>query len=458
MSPAVTYWPAYLGLYVALLLAVVCNAFLDIRYGSFGIETLLWAGVFAWTLGVGWRQQGEESDYGRRRQQAVLAVGLAVSVVVLLPMWGLTRGGVYVLAVLQAANNCVTTTRRRLYLGLLVSVVMVMFAANHYLADWTMLFYLLPYLVAAVFTVVAEQISRRAQDIRRTGPGHAIVGGQGAAIAAATATILAIAGLLYAATPQITSPYLSWRHGLPTNLGHLAGEADIDPSAQGVGKNTDAGRPVRPGTGAGEIGGRTGLRGLPSPFEMRQAAASPGMPRWQAATITALADQLERLDALLAPVIRSLAGQWQRLLDWLDRHRPQLLRGLLTVAIAAVLIAAAQLLREMRPGLWLRTRFDYVRLGLFALHAPGTVGARQYFRATERVLALHGTERTPTLSAREYLQQIAHSHAHLRQAADEMVLLFETARYGAVPVDARALRRMREAYRTIHRKVDALTV
>lgn len=79
------------------------------------------------------------------------------------------RAGLYLLAMLQASYNCATAGRRQLHLGLLTSLALVLFAASHYRADWTMLFYILPYLIAAVFTLVASQIGQRSDDLRLTG-------------------------------------------------------------------------------------------------------------------------------------------------------------------------------------------------------------------------------------------------------------------------------------------------
>ena len=53
MNAPLTYLPAYLGLYASLVLAVACNAFLDIQYGIFGVEVFLWAAAYAWTLAIG---------------------------------------------------------------------------------------------------------------------------------------------------------------------------------------------------------------------------------------------------------------------------------------------------------------------------------------------------------------------------------------------------------------------
>ncbi len=143
-SPALTYFPVYVGLFAALTLAAICNSFLDIQYGAFRFEVLLWSLLFAFTLWIGWRQQGEVSAGGKKAQKVVLVAGLLLTLVLFIPMWRFPRAGLAMLLMLQAAQNCVTVTRRQLYLGLLVSLVAVMFAASHYRADWTMLFYLLP--------------------------------------------------------------------------------------------------------------------------------------------------------------------------------------------------------------------------------------------------------------------------------------------------------------------------
>ena len=221
MSPSLNYRPVFLGLYGALVLAIACNAFLDIQYGSFTVEVVLWAGLFAYTLRVGWKQHGQVSDFGRGRQKAVLIVGLILTVVFFMPVWGFPRAGLYLLGILQASMNCVTATRRNLYMGLLVSIVMVIFAASHFRADWTMLFYLVPYIAAVVFTLVAEQISRRTEELGADGKNPGNASGQGAAIAAATATILLVGGVLYAVTPQVSVSSLYWKYGQAGNVSLL---------------------------------------------------------------------------------------------------------------------------------------------------------------------------------------------------------------------------------------------
>ena len=206
-----TYAPAYIGLFVALYLAAICNAFLDIQYRTFRFEAIFWGLLFAFGLWIGWRQQGEPSTGGRRAHKWLLVIGLLMTLLVFIRLWGFPRAGLALLLVLQAAQNCICVSRRQLYLGLLVSLVAVVFAASHFRADWTMLFYLLPYVVAVVFTLVAEQINQRASEIRRDSHSVGAGGGQSAAIVFATLIILGTGGLLYAVTPQPTWHSLYWK-------------------------------------------------------------------------------------------------------------------------------------------------------------------------------------------------------------------------------------------------------
>ena len=105
-------YPVYLGLFLAQWLAIVCNAFLDIQYGSFARETLIWAIVFASTLIVGWLQNQGLTAIGKVCQKTVFFIGLFLFFFVFLRIWGLPRAGLYLLAMLQASYNCVTVSRR----------------------------------------------------------------------------------------------------------------------------------------------------------------------------------------------------------------------------------------------------------------------------------------------------------------------------------------------------------
>lgn len=485
MSPPQICRPAYLGLYAALVLALTCNTFLDIQYGSFGFEVGFWAVVLGWTMLIGWKQATQAGASGLPQQRVVLLIGLVLTMLVFIPKWGFPRAGLYLLAFLQAAMNCVLTTRRQLYFGLLVSAVMVMFAASHYRADWTMLFYLIPYIVAAVFTMVSEQVGGRAQSLRQVSlgqPGHA---GTGIAIVAATGMILGTGLAAYLLTPQLTWPYLEWRYGQLSNIGwlgqpdqagrvgrELGGQAPGGGEGQEGGSGSGAGGEAGAqgeqageaeagqgqGSGAGAEGGQGGGvelasgPGWPSPAEMRKAAKRKGMPAWQSRALEQMADTGEALLQAMAPIQDVLQELWKQLKEWLHEHRVLLWRLFLALLLAALAVMLGLLLWAYNVTTWLRTRWDYLWLALLGGHRPGVAGARQYYRAMERLFALGDRPRPAQANVREYQQALGEVDAAIHPEIAGLTELFEHYRYGAQPPGNAQLQRMREVYRALYEK------
>lgn len=447
MSPSLRYFPAYLGLLAAQVLALTCNAFLDIQYGIFGTEVLLWTIAFSITLWAGWRQQGEASEMGSRWMRRSLILGALVSVVIFIPMWGFPRAGLYILAVLQVSYNCMVTTRRHLYLSLLISLVMVLFAAAHYRADWTMLFYLVPYVVAVVFTVVAEQINRKTDELRQQILAREVVGAQGAAIAGATLVMLLLGLLLYALTPQVTWLSLSWIWGQPAavSVGEGGGSPGVGGSQSGMGGAGGNGG----GGGAGGQGAAQGS-GWSTPGEMRQAAARKGMPEWQADAINGMADMAEAMEEFLQPAIDLWEELKKQLKKWLQENRDAILHALLLLAALALPYALWRLLREAKAATWLRTRFDYVYLVALGMAERDERGARLCYEAMTRLFELQDIEYPRHRNAREYLAEINAYYRELGSETGEMTRLYEDARYGKHPGQV-PVGRMCELYRKIFR-------
>lgn len=473
MSPPVTYRPAYIGLFASLVLALTTNIYLDIQYGGFGVEVLVWSLIYFFTLRTAWRQGGKADERGLRQQKIWIIVAAALTVVLFLPMWGLPRGGLYALAAMQAALNCVTVDRRRFMMGLMVSAVMVIFATMHYRADWTMLFYLVPYLFAVVFTLVAEQVSRRVHEVQRDGLGQNMVGGQGASIVAATASLLAVALALFALTPQVTWVSLKWKYGQLSNIGFLratekgaaggalelggagGGGEDSKSAAGADGRDPGGDQDIAHGAPGPTIG--DGYRESagpgptwPTPKEMRDAARRPGMPVWQAKAIVELAAVTEQLEKKLQPLQVKLQAMTRLTMRWLEVNLPGVLRSLLMAMLLALLAAGFLFMRELRLGLWLRMQADFLRFGLLGLHAPGNAGARQYFGAMERLFLLNDAERDARHNAREYLAVLRRRHEPLRTEVSEMTELFERARYGSSSLGASDVARMRQLYRRMY--------
>lgn len=448
-APApLTYGPAYLGLYACLTLGVMCNCFLDIQYGHFGFEVTLWALLFGLTLFLGWRQQGVASELGRGWQKAVLVMAGVLFFLILLPVWGMPRGGLYLLCGMQAAQNCISVSRRYFYMGLLVSAVLVLFAAAHYRADWTMLFYLLPYVLAVVLSLVAEQVDRRSRQVQAQALGDGRVAGQGLAAVTASLVILGLAGLFYAITPQVSWADLSWKHGLPGGV--QLGESPAGGGAGGgSGGHGAAGGSGGGGGGAGEAGP---LRSAwPGPGEMRLAARRPGMPEWQASAINHLADWLERLTQATAPACEAVEDWWERFKQWMQEHLQEVVQTLLALLLLALVLAYWLLARETGPLAWLRTRLDYLRLGLGGHHGAGGRGIRQYFHAAERLFAYYGEPRAAAQGPREYGRQLHRRYPDLAEDLHVLTGYFDIVSYSGREPRPQALAAMRQAYRRVFR-------
>jgi len=455
MTQAPLGFSVYLGLFASLMLALACNAFLDIQYGSFPREMIFWTVIIGWTMLIGWRQNRKPTASGKAWQKGVLFFGLFLFFFVFLRIWDMPRAGLYLLVMLQASYNCVTTGRRELNLGLLVSLALVLFATSHYRADWTMLFYLAPYVVALVFTLVAEQIQRRGDDLRRQSLGRPSNQGQGVAILAATASILLVGGGLYKLTPQVSWPYLEWQYGQisPRNPG---GELEQQGSTgqNGADKQVDvAGGGQNQAQGSGDSGPELPGSSWPTPAEMRAAAKRPNMPGWQAKAIEQLADVSESVQQTLQPVVVAVIDLWEALKQWLKEHWLAALLGMLALLLLIILVAFGVLLREVPWIAWLLMQWDYLRLGVLARHADGERGAVQYYRAMARLFALQDVPRSEATNTREYLSQIGRRHRDLHKNAAEITWLFEQARYGAKPPSKDSIGRMRQLYRDLYRRL-----
>lgn len=451
MNGALTHKPAYVGLYLALLLSLACNAFLDIRYGVFAVELVFWAVVQGVTLWVGWRQQGQPQPMGVRWQRWVLGLGFLLFVLIALPMWGLPRAGVYFLAMLQAAQNCVTTQRRQLHFGLLVSVVLVMFATSHHRADWTMLFYLLPYIGVVVFTWVSEQVSRRGQQVQQASLGPLTQGGQLVAVLAASGLIVLLGLVLYSVTPQPTWAYLDWKYGQKTNIGHLNAATSLDGLGQGGNSGAGQGGGMSvPGDGGFNL---SPLRGWPSVQDMRAAAGRSGMPGWQSQAILGAAALQDVTLQALEPLEMPLKDLLEWLRQWWEQYGDIVPRVLLAALMLAVVALGFWLLEESYAGMWLRSRFDRLYLVELGGAAKGRQGAMQFYRALERVLWLAGTPRSPVASAREYQRDVTRWQRGLDQEMAAMTRLYEQCRYGAQEPGPEQLAQMRQLYLAISRKL-----
>lgn len=453
MSSALNYRPAYFGLFAAQVLAIACNAFLDIQYGGFTAEVAIWSIALGFSLRTGLIQHGVINEDGKKMMRRCMIFGAILSVVLFIPMWGFPRAGLYMLAALQVSYNCVTTTRRHLHMGLLISLVMVIFASSHYRADWAMLFYLVPYVAAVVFTLVAEQINRKADDLQQQSIGKQVVGGQMTAIATATIAILGLGLLLYVVTPQVTWVYLMWKWGNPTDLKlggdkTPAGNGGTNPAKSGSGGSSQS----TPNAGKSPMS--VAGSGWPTPQEMRQTAARKGMPEWQRSAINEMADATEWTTITCKPVIQYFIDLWEALKKWLSENRANIITVFILFGLLALFYALWRLIREAKTVTWIKTRFDYLTLAVFGLYSTNPRVANSYYEAMGRLFALRDIERSSLNNTREYQAKIDLFYRYLRKETGAITQLYEDARYSQRQPSIQQVVQTREIYRKLFNALD----
>jgi hypothetical protein len=177
------------------------------------------------------------------------------------------------------------------------------------------------------------------------------------------------------------------------------------------------------------------------------------MPTWQSGAIMQMASLDEAIGEALAPIKQALGDLWKQLKEWLEENRTAVMASLFVLLLLVLLVVAALLLREVKAVAWLRTRFDYLRLVILARHGNGTIGATQFYHATERLFVIAETPRALNANTREFLREATCYRDHIRPEVTELTLLFEQYRYGPEQPDLLRLERMRELYRAIFQKL-----
>ncbi|MGZ5069543.1 MAG: DUF4129 domain-containing protein [Methylobacter sp.] len=264
---------------------------------------------------------------------------------------------------------------------------------------------------------------------------------QGIILVSATFSILLLGAVLYALTPQVSWLRFSSAFGLPTNIAMVSGD--------GSNKGRQGSKSITEYQGAEENSFERSP--WPTPAEMRLAVLRVGMPYWQSNVIMTMADVAEALQQLFDVDMKIFSGKWDMLNKWLHENFAKLIASLLALILLVLLIVLLLLMREARAGIWLRTRFDYWFYVVLRRHAFGREGVLQFYRALERLFALHGEPRHETSNTREYLRQMSIARPALRFELSAVTRQFEDARYGAKAPDSDQVQAMRERYRRVFR-------
>lgn len=434
MNSPLTHLPTYVGVWAVLCLGIACNLMVNLRAFAFTPALVIFAVACAITLLVGWRQQGIESESGRKARKITTVCGAIATLIVLLPMFGMPLAGVYVMALLQLAENCVMVTRRHVYRALLISAGMVIFACMQYRANWTLFIYLLPYVVAVTFTLVASQISQRMQNVRVLASGAASKRAQGMAMASATATILAAGLLIYSISPQVTWPFMKQQVQILSGEGPLSFEQFEETSTSPLGRVL------------GNLAKRLPWTKWPDEDEVVAVLQDAELPEWQKELIESVATAGRQAITAVSEATKSLSDALTDLRDWMKKNKALVAKILLALLIAALLLGFLVLFREGRPLLWLRTKFDYWYLVRLRRFTASRQSAQVFFCATERLMALRVLEREPDWTARQYAARIAAMSRPDTPVMSVITKEFELARYGTAAVTAESIERMCQAY------------
>lgn len=447
MNAPLNYLPVYIGLFAIEMLAIICNCFLDISYGIFTTEVFLWFLAIAYSLRVAQRQAGVAKSNGNKIKNRFSILSLFLFPFIFIPMWGFPRAGVYLLGLLLVAYNCTITTSKQLHLAVLISLVLVIFASSHYRADWSMLFYLIPYVIALVFTLVAEQINRKVEDTYLNSLNKQLIGAQAYAIAAACLIILFIGLFLYLITPQVIWTSFSSQWGSPASSsmqGNSGNANDRGGSGSGDGELSQG--------NANDI--RVSSNSLPTSAEIRKMARRPGMPEWQSETMMAMANALDGYEEHLKPIVIYFADLWEVFKEWLKKNLETIIFLLVALMLLMIMFGLSRLFKEAKVTLWVLSRWDYLRLGILVMHAPDEQAVIQYYKATERLFYLHDMERSKFNNAQEYLRNIPTLRKDIKTLLLELTTLFEDSRYGLQGASTDKIKRMRTLYCRIYQCIE----
>lgn len=440
MTPDIKSKSVYFGLLASQILAVACNTFLDIEYGSFTFEVVFWSCLYGYSINVVIKQGKVSGDYGKIRMNRLLIFALILTILVLIPKWGFPRAFIYFLALLQVSYNCVTTTRKQLYMSMLMSLVMVIFASAHYRADWSMLFYLIPYVIIVVFTIVLEQINNKSAELQANSLSIPMLAGKSTAIAAASISILLLGFFLYLITPKITIDQMYQGIGNPTAVGSSSKKISGQ-SSNSSSSNSSHGFYIIVSSN------------WPSSSEMRLVAAREGMPKWQASAIRTIADFSDSLDKVLKPKIENLKKLWDVIKEWLIKNALEITRLIILMVICSLIIALAFFIRETKLATWIKTRLDYLFLGVFQIHDNHEQVVSKYYYATERLFQLEDIERNYSATVKEHFDNIGRLNTENRNELKIMISYFEDFRYGNKTLNINQVKLVNKLYRKIYRSL-----
>lgn len=207
MSGRLSYPPLFVAFYLQLLCAAAGALYTTSEPSSATLATLFWGGLFA--AGLLACRRATPAQEEERQQFANVAAGIALVLLLFLgSLRGVETGLLFFLFTLQAGRNLALFSRRDFHFGVLVSLVLILYAAGKSTATWHIIFPIL-YALAGVFSLMAEHIDSRLAHARG-GDVQLLRGGLGMPARGVWLTVLILASslLIYLVVPHPASPRL----------------------------------------------------------------------------------------------------------------------------------------------------------------------------------------------------------------------------------------------------------
>jgi hypothetical protein len=267
MNP-ITYIPAYLGLWVSLVVAALAAYRVDLFGPRFLLALIFWGVVFGVGL-AGGRAVGRGARWPRHVGRVLMGISILATVLAFTSSNLETTLVIFLLS-MQAARNFTLHSRREFYFACCISFILF-FEGMNGPAGAGYFVYVVTYVLAILFTFIAEYVDSRIA-VARGGDRDALMGRFAFpfALLSSAFAVMVIGVAIWMLTPRFTSPQAEL---FPSDGGFNTPKRQV---SQARNKVPGSGRPERgsvvvtPGRIPNSIFSNSPYRGFSAQFEVDQ--------------------------------------------------------------------------------------------------------------------------------------------------------------------------------------------
>jgi|GEM_PF-1093269 len=203
----ISYPPIYIGLYFLLITSALAALNAEAPLASHAL--LFWTILYGVGLHVSWQRKEEEiGDHAKKLCDVLIVGGFFLIFLAVARYRGLDKALIMFLVYLQAVRNFILITRRDLHFALVISLILIFYAAS-VSKQTAFLFTLTLYVLSGIFTLMSDYIDERLT-LARGGDRDLLerkmnlsVKGIGVAVA-----VLILATGIYLFFPRVPSPHV----------------------------------------------------------------------------------------------------------------------------------------------------------------------------------------------------------------------------------------------------------